>query len=73
MSGRWKNTLNWSDVTPHADYLSRRQVLAGAGAAALGSIAAPSLLQAAAPSQFSTDADPNSWEDITGYNNFYEF
>lgn len=26
-----------------------------------------------AKSRFSTDAEPNSWEDVTTYNNFYEF
>jgi len=74
MAGRWKNDLNWSAVTPRADFLNRRQLMAGAGALALGSIAGPALAKLnARPSQYSTDATPNSLEDITSYNNFYEF
>jgi len=40
------------------------------GAAALGAagIAGPALA-----SKFSTDEEPNKWEEITQYNNFYEF
>ncbi|MDJ0827478.1 MAG: protein-methionine-sulfoxide reductase catalytic subunit MsrP [Rhodobacter sp.] len=74
MAGRWKNDLNWSDVTPKSAYLTRRQIMAGAGAAAIGGIAGPALAKlGAVPSAYSTDAEPNSWEDITSYNNFYEF
>lgn len=59
--------LRWSDVTPEALYLSRRQILAGGAAmAALPAAAAPI-------NRWSVDATPNKWEDITGYNNFYEF
>ena len=40
MAHRWTNTLTHDDVTPHAAYLNRRQILAGAtagiGLAALG-------------------------------------
>lgn len=69
--------LKWSDVTPKAAYLNRRTFIA-AGAAALS---APALLprpaQAQAltgrPSPFSTDQAPNTFEEITNYNNFYEF
>lgn len=74
MAGRWKNDLNWSDVTPQADYLNRRQILAGAGALALGSIAGPAFgaIDTVA-SAYSTDEEPNPLADITAYNNFYEF
>ena len=61
--------LNWSDVTPEVDYLSRRSFIA-AGMAAL---ATPALGLSGAPSGFSTDEAPNSFEEITNYNNFYEF
>lgn len=62
--------LNWSDVTPKALWLNRRELLTGAAALA----ATPALAQIdAAPSRYSTDAAPNSLEDITAYNNFYEF
>ncbi len=62
------NRLRWSDVTPKADFLNRRQLMAGAGALAF---AAPASAQVKSP--FSTDAPPNSIEDITTYNNYYEF
>ena len=65
----FKSDLKYSDVTPEAVYLNRRQIMAGMGAAALGSIAGPGL----AAGRYSTDATPNSFEDITSYNNFYEF
>ena len=61
---RFKTDLKWSDVTPRADFLNRRQLLAGAGAAAL---AFPSAARAQAR------LEPNSFEDITSYNNFYAF
>ena len=74
MAGRWKNDLNWSDVTPKTAFLNRRQLMAGGAALAAGSIAAPALASLnAAPSAYSTDEEPNSFEDITSYNNFYEF
>jgi methionine sulfoxide reductase catalytic subunit len=62
--------LTWSDVTPKALWLTRREWIAGA--AALTATPALSQIQAA-PSRFSTDVEPTSFEDITGYNNFYEF
>jgi len=61
----------WADVTPRAAWLSRRALLAGAAGAALAGPAAAKL--AAQPSRYSTDAEPNTWDEITGYNNFYEF
>jgi sulfoxide reductase catalytic subunit YedY len=68
--------LGWSDVTPKAQWLNRRQVL-GAGAVALAAsgLALPGRARAATypKSAYSTDAQPTSLEDITNYNNFYEF
>jgi sulfoxide reductase catalytic subunit YedY len=75
----YKSELNWSDVTPKAQFLNRRQLLAGAGATML---AGPAVAQTASteaakiekvPSIYSTDATPNTFEDISSYNNFYEF
>ncbi len=63
--------LNWSDVTPKDMWMNRRSLLAGAGALALAGPAAANI--PAAKSAFSTDEVPNSLEDITSYNNFYEF
>lgn len=56
--------LRWSDVTPKDLFLNRRQLIAGAGAL----LASPALAAG-----YSTDETPNSKEDITSYNNFYEF
>lgn len=65
-----RNVLKWSDVTPSAVWMNRRSLLAGAGAL----LASPALSKIeAAPSAFSTDEEPNTFEQITTYNNFYEF
>ncbi len=56
--------LRWSEVTPRADWLNRRQLLASMSAAAL------------VPAQAARAQDalePNTLEEITSYNNFYEF
>ncbi len=74
MAGRWKNNLKWSDVTPKSLYLNRREWMAGAGALAMGSIAGPGMAGIeTVPSVYSTDEEPNALEEITAYNNFYEF
>ncbi|MDX1782511.1 MAG: mononuclear molybdenum enzyme YedY, partial [Thalassovita sp.] len=66
MAGRWKNDLNWSDVTPKAAFLSRRQIVAGLGATGL--------IAGARPATAATEElVPNTFEEITSYNNFYEF
>ena len=65
MAYRWKNDLTHADVTPKAAFLNRRQILAGT--AGLGAIAAAGLVEA------QEDLQPNSLEDITSYNNYYEF
>ena len=65
MAHRWTNNLMHSDVTPEPFWLNRRKVIAGAlGAGVLGSISSPAMAQT---------LEPNSWEDITNYNNYYEF
>jgi sulfoxide reductase catalytic subunit YedY len=65
-----RRKLTWSDVTPQPLWLNRRQIIAGAGAL----LASPALARIEAePSLYSTDEVPNSLEDITSYNNFYEF
>ena len=65
MAGRWKNDLNWSDVTPKAAWLNRRQIIAGmgagAGALALGAVPGPAAAAlGAVPSPYSTDVPPHS-------------
>ena len=61
----FKTNLRWSDVTPQALFLNRRQIIAGAGAL----LASPAL----GKSPYSTDDAPNTFEEISGYNNYYEF
>ncbi|NSY38619.1 protein-methionine-sulfoxide reductase catalytic subunit MsrP [Leisingera sp. ANG59] len=66
MACRWTNDLTLADSTPEAAFWNRRQImagLAGAGlAAALGS-----------PARAEEGLEPNSWEEVTSYCNFYEF
>jgi sulfoxide reductase catalytic subunit YedY len=65
-----------SEITPREVYFNRRQWMAGAAGFAL-TAALPNGLSAAplnaAKSPFSTDEKRTSREDITTYNNFYEF
>ena len=69
-----------SDITPKALYMSRRRFL---GTAAAGAALAPLLASAPASasikldgivkSPFSTDEEQTPADDVTSYNNFYEF
>lgn len=72
---RFKPDLKWSEVTPRSVFLDRRQILAGLGAAGLSAgLGKPAAARLQARrSRYSTDETPNSFEDITSYNNFYEF
>ena len=69
MAHRWKNTLTSQDVTPEHVYMNRRQWItaaaAGLGLAGIGG-------RAAAAQQLD-GREANSWEEITSYNNYYEF
>ncbi len=65
MAYRWKNTLSYDDVTPHGVYMNRRQLMAGAAGLGLAAMAGSGAK--------AETLEPNSWEDITQYNNFYEF
>jgi len=66
MANRWTNTLTHADVTPKSTWLNRRQIIAGAvGAGAAGAIGGQAMAQDA--------LEPNTLEEITTYNNFYEF
>ena len=76
-----------SEITPERLYYNRRQFMQAASGAALGVAGAAALggprggVQAAAPqdlpgiteSPFSTDEPQNTFDEITSYNNFYEF
>lgn len=66
MAYRWTNDLTAADVTPKSVFLNRRQFFAGAaGVGAIGFAASQAAAQEALV--------PNTLEDITTYNNFYEF
>ena len=67
MAFRWKNTLTDKDVTDEALFLNRRQLMTGAAAGA-GLVAA-----GGATASTDDELEPTSWDDITQYNNFYEF
>ena len=67
MAYRWINTLTDKDVTPHAAFMNRRQIMGGA-LAGIG-FAGIAGRTSAAPEGL----EPNSYEDITSYNNYYEF
>jgi sulfoxide reductase catalytic subunit YedY len=66
-----------SEITPAARFFGRREFLAGlaaAGVVGLGPDAAQAAaLQARKNAQYTLKEKPNSFEDITTYNNFYEF
>ncbi|MEK9642187.1 MAG: protein-methionine-sulfoxide reductase catalytic subunit MsrP [Paracoccaceae bacterium] len=66
MAHRWTPDLKAKDVTDEALFLNRRTLLAGIAGTGLGTALAP-------PALASEELEPNSWEDITSYNNFYEF
>ena len=71
-----------SELTPPEVYAGRRRFLSGALAAAAGA-AAPAALATGTPTgealaarrnaEYSTVEAPNSWDDVTTYNNYYEF
>lgn len=73
MAQHFKNDLKWSDVTPQSDFLNRRQLMAGVGAAGLIAASPATAKIATVPSKYSSSEAPNSFKDITKYNNFYEF
>jgi sulfoxide reductase catalytic subunit YedY len=82
------NDIPSSEITPKSMYMNRRRFITGAAAtgAALAagyylrnsghageSVEASAKLTGIVKSQFSTTEKPNSFKDITNYNNYYEF
>ena len=79
--------LRWSDITPERLYVSRREFIRTSSGAALGALAVGGIAAGASAepvpdqeplanvtkSPFSTDEKLNSFDDVTTYNNFYEF
>jgi len=85
---RSKPDLTYADVTPKDVYFNRRRFLQAMGLAGVTAFAGKQLLALAAPplktlaagkfpnlakSPFSTTEKETSFEDVTHYNNFYEF
>ena len=85
---RKASDLTYADVTPRSVYLNRRKFLQAMGIAGAAAAAGSRLLDLAFPSQsvfagtkltgiakspFSTTEKQNTYEDVTHYNNFYEF
>jgi methionine sulfoxide reductase catalytic subunit len=85
---RKSDDLTENDITPKSVYLNRRQILRamGLGAAAVAggkvfsklafpstTVEAGTKLDVSAKSPFSTTEKINTVEDVTHYNNFYEF
>ncbi len=83
-----KPELTYADVTPKKLYFNRRKFLKAMGFAGVAAFAGKSLLNLASPSRsvfaaekfpnlvkspFSTTEKETSFEDVTHYNNFYEF
>jgi len=69
MASRWTNDLTRADVTPKGQWLNRRAVMAG-----LGGLGAAALTETLSGARASAQAlEPNTLEQITTYNNFYEF
>ena len=67
MAYRWTNDLTKADITPKAAFLNRRQILAGTvGLGAIGLVGTSAQADG-------EDLVPNTLEEITSYNNYYEF
>jgi methionine sulfoxide reductase catalytic subunit len=80
--------LTYADVTPKSVYLDRRNFLRAMGIVSAAAVAGKGLFDLALPPQtvlaatkltglakspFSTTEKQNTYEDVTHYNNFYEF
>lgn len=65
MAYRYRSKLSWKDVTPENVFMNRRAFMGGVAA---GAIAGP-----AVASKYDSEEKPNSFEEISSYNNFYEF
>ena len=64
--------LNASEITPDRLFVNRRKFLAIAGAATAGALGAARLASTRTRATGQRD-QPNTWEEITTYNNYYEF
>ena len=69
MAYRWRSDLKESQVTDDQAFVNRRHLLAGLAGIGL----AGGLTNALSAAQRAEELVPNEWEDITSYNNYYEF
>jgi sulfoxide reductase catalytic subunit YedY len=74
---RHLSSVRPSEITPREVYLNRRSLMIGVAAAGVAA-ALPTRPASAARLQstkslFSTDEEPTPFEDVTSYNNYYEF
>ena len=67
------NDIPSSEITPEEMYLNRRKFLAVAGVAAAGVVGVGGIAGAIPPVGRQQEEKPNTWEEITTYNNYYEF
>ena len=84
---RKQTDLKYADVTPQSVYLNRRKFLYGAGIGAVAALVGSRLWRMTWPKDtvagssfpnlikgpFSTKENPSGFEDVSHYNNFYEF
>jgi sulfoxide reductase catalytic subunit YedY len=70
MANRWTPDLKQSDITPESDFLNRRHIIKGAAGFGLMGLG---LALGAQPLAAKETVEPNSWDEITSYNNYYEF
>jgi sulfoxide reductase catalytic subunit YedY len=72
---RKPDDIQSSEITPERDFVSRRKFIAAAGVATLGLAGSTRLLGAlgSATAQDQQNETPNTWDEITTYNNYYEF
>jgi len=81
---RSARSLRPSEITSEDNYLNRRDFMRAGAIAGGAAFASPALaaivpearrekIPGVAKSEFSTDQAPNSYEDVTTYNNYYEF
>ena len=70
-----KNRFKHSEVTPERVFLNRRNIITKGVSflAALGASSSSWSSDGYVKSQWSSHTTPNSYDDITTYNNFYEF
>ena len=81
---RKPSDIRSSEITSEQNYLRRRDFICAGAIAGASALAGPALaavvpegrraeLPDVGRSGFSTDESPNSYEDVTTYNNYYEF